>query len=475
MNTASPARTRTHFYIGGEWIPARGTQVTDVHSPSTEELVGVVPVANREDVDAAVKAARLAQEEWAATTPAVRAGHLRTIADVLESRQDEIASIVSAELGAPLRLARGLHVQLPITVLRSTADLLASFAFSEVVENSVILREPIGVVAAITPWNYPMHQITAKIVPALAAGCTVVVKPAELTPLTAYALADAIHDAGLPAGVVNLISGPGSILGPHLSTHPDVDMVSFTGSVPIGAAVAKDAADSIKRVALELGGKSASLIASDISDGLLETAVKVSVANAFLNAGQTCSAWTRLLVPEDRYERVRELAAVAAGKYAPGARLGPMISEQHRARVLDYMRNAERDGAELICGGPRAGGLPHTGWYVAPTIYGRVSPGSELGQEEVFGPVLSVMTYRDDAEAIEIANGTAYGLSGAVWADDPNVAMRLAQKIKAGQIDINGAAYNPIAPFGGYKRSGNGRELGRAGIEEYLELKAVQR
>ena len=465
---------RNDLYIDGKWIPAAGPQ-KQVFSPITLAPVGQVPEATAGDVDAAVKAAAAAFTGWSRTTPTQRAALLRGVADILEERRELFIDTITSELGAPRQLAERVHLQLPITVLRSTADLLEDYRFEEEVGNSTIYREPIGVVAAITPWNYPLHQITAKIVPALAAGCTIVLKPADLTPLTAYAFADAMHEAGFPAGVFNLVSGPGSVIGEALSVHPQVDMVSFTGSVNVGRTVARDAAGTIKRVSLELGGKSASLIAEDVDGDLLATAVKVSVANSFLNSGQTCSAWTRLLVPEDRYEEVRELAAAAARKYVPGERLGPMISEAQRDRVLGYMLQAEAAGFDTIHGGSTSTDLPEQGWYVQPSIYGKVDPRSTLAQEEIFGPVLSVITYRDEDEAIEIANGTVFGLSGAVWAADADHATDLAKRIRTGQIDINGGRYNPLAPFGGYKQSGTGRELGKAGLEEFCEYKAVQR
>lgn len=465
---------RNELYIDGKWTPAAGGQRV-VFSPARAEQVGLFPQATAEEVDRAVQAAARAFPGWSQTTPAERARLLRCVADLLDERRELFIDTITAELGAPRQLAERVHLQLPITVLRATADLLEGHRFQEEVGNSTIYREPVGVVAAITPWNYPLHQITAKIVPALAAGCTIVLKPAELTPLTAYAFADAMHDVGFPAGVFNLVSGPGSVIGEALSLHPQVDMVSFTGSVNVGRTVARDAAGTIKRVSLELGGKSASLIAEDVTGDLLTTAVKVSVANSFLNSGQTCSAWTRLLVPEARYQQVKELAAEAARKYVPGDRLGPMISESHRQRVLGYMRQAEAAGFDLIHGGSNSSGLPERGWYIRPTIYGRVDPQSAVAQEEIFGPVLSVITYQDEDEAVEIANGTVFGLSGAVWSADPEHATALAKRLRTGQIDINGGRYNPLAPFGGYKQSGIGRELGKAGMEEFCEWKAVQR
>jgi len=461
------------LYIDGKWTPRQGPQ-TDVFSPVTRARVGSVPEATAGEVEAAVQAAAAAFPSWAATPAEERAALLNRLADLLEERRELFIDVIMMELGAPRQLVERVHVALPLAVLRSTARLARNFEFEETAGNSTIYREPIGVVAAITPWNYPLHQVTAKIAPALAAGCTTVLKPAELTPLTAYTFAEAVHDAGFPAGVFNLVSGPGSVIGEALSLHPQVDMVSFTGSGTVGRIVARDAAGTIKRVALELGGKSASLIADDVDGDFLAAAVTASVANAFLNSGQTCSAWTRLLVPASKYGEVKALAAAAARKFVPGQNLGPMISERQRERVREFMAQAEAEGFETITGGTGAD-IPETGWYVQPTIYGKVLPGSTLAQEEVFGPVLSVITYQDEDEAVEIANGTVFGLSGAVWAADDSHATALAKRLRTGQVDINGGRYNPLAPFGGFKQSGNGRELGKAGLEEFLEFKAVQR
>lgn len=465
--------TQGDIYIDGSWRAAGGEPRT-VHSPVSQGLVGSLYDAGDADIESAVAAAAKAFPFFSTTGKHERAESLRAIADRLEQRREEMAETIEAELGAPRPLVEKIQVQLPITVLRTTADLVEQYKFEEQVSNSTIYREPAGVVAAITPWNYPLHQITAKIVPALAAGCTVVVKPAELTPLTALKFAEIVDEAGLPAGVFNVIPGAGATVGHALANHPLVDMVSFTGSIEVGRSVMRDAAGTIKRVSLELGGKSASVIAQDIEGDRLAAAVKVSVANCFLNSGQTCSAWTRLVIPDTRYEEVRDLVRAAAAKYVPGDRLGPLISQLQRERVLTFMRKAEESGADVIHGGSSLEGLPHHGWYVQPTVYGRVDPTSEIAQEEVFGPVLSLLTYRDEEEALQIANNTKYGLTGAVWAADDDHAKQLARGMRTGQVDVNGGKFNPLAPFGGYKQSGSGRELGRAGLEEYLEHKAVQ-
>jgi len=339
------------------------------------------------------------------------------------------------------------------------------------------VRDPVGVAACITPWNYPLHQVIAKVAPALAAGCTVVLKPSEIAPLSAFILADIVHASGLPAGVFNLVSGFGNPVGEALASHPEVDMISFTGSTRAGRRVSELAAATVKRVALELGGKSAAVI---LDDAELSAAVKGTVGACFINSGQTCTAHTRMLVPEQLYDQAAALAVEIASSYLPGdpsdeqTRLGPLVSETQQKRVQDYIRRGIDEGAVLLSGG---GGMPDAlqrGYYVRPTIFGRVTADMTIAQEEIFGPVLSIMTYRDEDDAIRIANDTRYGLAGAVWSGDQQRAERVARRIRAGQIDINGGAFNPLAPFGGYKQSGHGRELGKYGLEEYLEVKSLQ-
>ena len=340
-----------------------------------------------------------------------------------------------------------------------------------------MLKEPIGVVAAITPWNYPLHQLMIKVAAALAAGCTIVAKPSELTPLNAFVLAEIIDSSGLPPGVFNLVSGYGAEAGEALASHPDVDMVSFTGSTAVGKRIMVLGAQTVKRVALELGGKSVAIL---LDDADIETAVKATLSSCFLNSGQTCSAHTRMLIPQDKYELVVEFVHQHVALYVPEnplntqARIGPLVSAGQRDRVLDYIRSGLADGAELLLGGVEPpDGLP-LGYYVRPTVFGRVTKEMKIAREEIFGPVLSIMTYRDEDEAIEIANDTVYGLAGGVWAADPERAERVARKLQTGQVDINGGRFNPLAPFGGYKQSGNGRELGRYGLEEFLQTKSLQ-
>ncbi|MEV6371174.1 aldehyde dehydrogenase family protein [Micromonospora musae] len=468
---------RTDLYLDGRWVTPSGASPLPVHNPATEEVIATVPAGTAADVDRAVAAARAAFDGWAATTPAQRAAHLDRLHAALSARADEIARTVALELGAPLKVASRVQAGLPLTVLHSYVELAAHSAAEETVGNSTVVREPVGVVGAITPWNYPLHQVVAKLAPALAAGCTVVLKPAELTPLVSYLLFDAIHEAGLPPGVVNLVTGTGPVVGEAIAAHPDVDMVSFTGSTATGRRISHLVADRIARVSLELGGKSANVI---LDDADLVTAVKVGVGNAFLNSGQTCAAWTRMLVHRSRYDEAVELAGKAAAGYRlgdpfdPATRLGPLVSAEQRERVLGHVTRGLADGGRLVAGGPDAP-VPDRGWYVAPTVLADVDPESALAQEEVFGPVLAIIPVDDDDHAVTVANNSRYGLAGAVWSTDEERALRVARRMRTGAVDVNGAPFNPLAPFGGYKQSGIGRELGRHGLAEFLQTKAIQR
>ncbi|MFF8675501.1 aldehyde dehydrogenase family protein [Streptomyces sp. NPDC015242] len=455
------------MYIQGAWRPAAGQDVIEVVNPVDEQVIGTVPAGTAEDVDAAVRAARDALPGWAATPPAERAARLSALRDLLAARADEIAGTVTAELGSPLKFSQAVHAAVPIAVAGSYAELAATYAFEEKVGNSVVHHEPIGVVAAITPWNYPLHQIVAKVAPALAAGCTVVVKPAEDTPLVARLFADAVHEAGVPAGVFNLVTGLGPVAGQALAEHPGVDLVSFTGSTAVGRRIAAIAAGQVKKVALELGGKSANVI---LPSADLAKAVNVGVANVMSNSGQTCSAWTRMLVHRDRYEEAVELAAAAAAKY--GERIGPVVNAGQRDRVRGYIEKGVAEGARLVAGGPEA--PRETGYFVSPTVFADVTENMTIAQEEIFGPVLSILRYEDEEDALRIANGTVYGLAGAVWAGDEAEAVAFARRMETGQVDINGGRFNPLAPFGGYKQSGVGRELGVHGLAEYLQTKSLQ-
>ncbi|MFJ1655256.1 aldehyde dehydrogenase family protein [Streptomyces sp. NPDC088337] len=455
------------MYIDGAWRPAAGRDVIEVVNPADEQVIGTVPAGTAEDVDAAVRAARAALPGWSATAPAERAARLGALRDVLAAREEEIAETVTAELGSPLAFSRTVHVGMPITVAGFYAELAATYAFEEKAGNSTVFHEPVGVVGAITPWNYPLHQIVAKAAPALAAGCTVVLKPAEDTPLTARLFAGAIDEAGFPAGVFNLVTGAGPVAGQALAEHPDVDLVSFTGSTAVGRRIGAIAGGAVKKVALELGGKSANVI---LPGADLARAVNVGVANVMSNSGQTCSAWTRMLVHRDRYEEAVELAATAAAKY--GERIGPVVNAEQRARVRGYIEQGVADGARLVTGGPES--PRERGYFVSPTVLADVTPGMTVAQEEIFGPVLTILRYDDEEDALRIANGTVYGLAGAVWAADETEAVAFARRMDTGQVDINGGRFNPLAPFGGYKQSGVGRELGTHGLTEYLQTKSLQ-
>jgi betaine-aldehyde dehydrogenase len=468
---------RTELYCNGQWFTPSGLDVFDVINPATEEIVGRIPSATPADADRAVASAVAARDAWGRTSVAERAGYLSRILAGLTSRAEEIAQTITSEVGMPLKLSRRIQAGLPAAVLESYIKLLAGYSFEERIGNSLIVREPVGVALCITPWNYPLHQVIAKVAPALAAGCTIVLKPSEVAPLSAFILAEIIHDAGLPAGVFNLITGSGEEIGEHLVRHPDTDSISFTGSLRAGRRVAELAAAEVKRITLELGGKSAAVV---LDDADLPTAVKSVVGACFINSGQTCNAQTRLLVHESRYEEAAALAVAAASGYAPGdpqddkTRLGPLVSSAQRVRVRDFIRQGMAEGAELLTGGVEPPDGLTSGFFVRPTLFGRVTPDMVIAREEIFGPVLSIMTYRDEEDAIQIANSTHYGLAAAVWSGDAQRAAHVARRLKAGQVDINGGGFNLLAPFGGCKQSGYGRELGRYGLEEFLELKSIQ-
>ena len=465
------------IYVGGRWQKPHGQGLIEVIHPATEAVLTAVPEGTAEDADAAVAAAAAAFPAWAATPAAERRKYLEALADGLAARQDEIAAMISAEVGTPLPLATAVQAGLPISVMRFYAELLGSYPFEEKLDNSLIWREPVGVVAAITPWNFPLHQIVAKVAPALAAGNTVVLKPSELAPMNAFALLEVAHAVGLPAGVLNLVTGYGPVVGERLAAHPQVDMVSFTGSTRAGVRVAQLAATTVKRVAQELGGKSATLV---LADADLAKAVRGGVNSCYFNSGQTCSACTRLLVPADLAEKAIEIAVYAAEKFtlgdplAPSTKLGPLISAAQRERVRGYIRAGSEEGARLVTGGAEAPAGLDRGYFVKPTVFAGVTPTMKIAREEIFGPVLAILTYRDEEEGIALANDTSYGLGGAVWSKDQEHALAVARRLRTGQVDVNGGKYNPMAPFGGYKQSGNGREFGRWGFEEYLETKAVQ-
>ncbi|KAA9150409.1 aldehyde dehydrogenase family protein [Amycolatopsis acidicola] len=468
---------RTELYVDGAWVPADGPETIPVENPATEEVIAEIPQGGVADVDRAVAAAKRAFPGWAATSRAERAELLGRLLDGLAKRADEIGETIAKDVGTPLKIAQRIQAALPQTDVKTYVDLLAADEPEERVGNSLIVREPAGVVGAITPWNYPLHQITCKLAPALAAGCTVVIKPSEVAPLAAYRLFDALHEAGFPPGVVNLVTGYGPVVGEALVAHPDVDLVSFTGSVRAGSRVAELAGRGIKRVTLELGGKSANVI---LPDADLRTAVKVGVANAYLNGGQTCTAWTRMLVPAALEDEALELAKTIAEGFTPGdpldpkTKLGPMVSRVQRDRVRGFITQGIDAGAKLVTGGADTPLGRDVGHFVSPTVFGGVDPDSVLAQEEIFGPVLSVLSYADEEEALAIANNSRYGLHGAVWSGDQERALAFARRVRTGQIDVNGGAFNPLAPFGGYKQSGVGREMGRLALDEFTEVKAIQ-
>jgi aldehyde dehydrogenase (NAD+) len=465
-------------YVGGAWTPSASRAAVDVVNPATEHVIDQVPAGDPADVDAAVAAARKAFAGWAATPAAERAGFLDAAGGLLADRADDIAATIAADMGSPLPFARKVQVDLPITVLASYVELLGYYDFGgERSGNSLVVREPVGVAGMITPWNYPLHQIVAKVAAALAAGCTAVLKPSEVAPLAAYELAAIFHEINLPPGVFNLVSGTGPVVGEAIAGHPGIDAVSFTGSARAGKRVAELASQTVKRVTLELGGKSANVI---LPDADLGTAVKVGVAKAFINSGQTCTALTRMLVPADEYDEAVALAVKAAGRYtvgdpmAEGTRLGPLVSAAQRDRVRSFIERGVREGAALATGGAEPPESTPSGYYVQPTVFSQVRPDMTIAQEEIFGPVLAVIGYASEDEAIEIANGTRYGLAAAVWSADPDRAAAVGRRLRAGQVEINGGAFNPVAPFGGFGQSGYGRELGVHGMEEFLEVKSLQ-
>ncbi|MEU2257779.1 aldehyde dehydrogenase family protein [Nocardia xishanensis] len=467
--------TVTHW-IDGRPVPSTG-QLIEVVNPATGAVVGTVPAGTAADVDAAVRAARAAFAGWSTTSLGDRAKIVERISEGLNAHAEQIAQSITAEMGSPIAFSRAVQAGLPVAVSATSAAIARDFTWEEEIGNSLVVREPIGVVGAITPWNFPLHQIVAKVAPAIVAGNTVVVKPSEVAPLTAAILAEVVAEAGLPVGVLNIVHGTGPQVGEAIARHPDVDMVSFTGSTAAGKRVAVVASDTVKRVALELGGKSASIVL-DSAD--IEEAARAGLAGAWINSGQTCAAWTRMLVPAAHHDRIVEALVAAAAAHPVGRPtddatvIGPMSSELQRQRVTRYIEQGVADGASLVLGGAsRVPGFEE-GAYVQPTIFAHVDPDSVIAQQEIFGPVLSVISYGSEEEAVEIANNTIYGLSGAVFGD-PDHALGIARKLRTGQVSVNDGQFNVLAPFGGYKQSGNGREFGRYGLEEFLETKSVQR
>lgn len=469
--------TRDQLYINGKWVQPMGTGSIDVINPATEEIIGKIPVGSADDVDKAASAARIAFDSWAKSSIEERINILNALSNALKEKGESIAQTITAEVGTPIGYSRVAMVGTPRVVSRSYAKILENFDWEEKVRNSIICKEPIGVCAFITPWNFPLHQIIGKVAPAIAAGCTMILKPSKEAPLSAFILADILHEIGLPPGVFNLVSGHGSEIGNYMSSHPEVDMVSFTGSTGAGVAVSEAAATTVKRVTLELGGKSAN-VALDDADPIL--VAKKAIGACHQNSGQTCSALTRLIIPESMSDEVYEIIAKKNNSYTVGdpleenTRCGPMVSLRQQKSVSTYIQSGISEGATLVSGGL---GMPEgisRGYYVKPTIFANVSPDMKIWKEEIFGPVLVITTYKSEEEALILANDSIYGLSGGVWSKDEERAIRFAKEMRTGQVSVNGGAFNVSAPFGGYKLSGNGRELGTHGLNEFLEIKSIQ-
>jgi len=474
--------THDKIYIDGAWVPSTGTGKIDVYDSTDGSVIGSVPEGTAEDVDKAAKAARAAFDAWAQTSPEERGKYMTRIGEGLSARMDEIATVVTREAGMPKWLSQMVQAGLPINSFNTAGALADSYKYEETIGNSLVVKEPVGVVGCITPWNYPLHQIAAKVAYAMAAGCTVVLKPSEVAPLDAYILAEVIHDTGLPAGVFNMVTGTGPEVGEAISLHPEIDMVSFTGSTRAGKAVAAAASQSLKRVALELGGKSANILLDDLDDEGFEAAVRDGVGKCYLNSGQTCTALTRMLVPRSRLADAERIAADEVetkfqpqDPFADFAMLGPLSSRAQVERVTSYIQKGIDEGAKLVTGGPeRPEGVNPDGFFVRPTVFSEVTNDMTIAREEIFGPVLSILPYDTEDDAVRIANDTPYGLSGGVQGGDPERAKRVARRIRTGQIEVNRGAFNPNAPFGGYKQSGYGREYGEYGFEEFLEVKSMQ-
>ena len=469
--------TRDQLYIDGKWVQPIGTGSIDVINPATEEIIGKIPVGSKEDIDIAASAARIAFDSWSKSSIETRIDILNALSNALKERGEDIAQTITAEVGTPIGYSRVAMVGTPRVVSRSYAKILENFDWEEKVRNSIICKEPIGVCAFITPWNFPLHQIIGKVAPAIAAGCTMILKPSKEAPLSAFILADILHEIGLPSGVFNLVSGHGSEIGNYMSSHPEVDMVSFTGSTGAGISVSEAAATTVKRVTLELGGKSANVALEDADPTLV---AKKAIGACHQNSGQTCSALTRLIIPESMSDEVYEIIADKNNSYTVGdpleesTRCGPMVSLRQQKSVSKYIESGINEGATLISGGL---GMPEgisKGYYVKPTIFANVSPDMKIWKEEIFGPVLVITTYKSEEEALKLANDSIYGLSGGVWSKDEERAIKFAKDMRTGQVSVNGGAFNVSAPFGGYKLSGNGRELGAHGLNEFLEIKSIQ-
>ncbi len=464
------------FYINGEWVEPIGEATLDVINPATEQPFASIRMGNAADVDKAVAAAKSAFESFSQTTREERIALLERIITVYKSKKEQLATAMTAEMGAPTSFSSTAQVGAGVSHIYEALKVLKNYEFNESLGETEIVKEPIGVCGLITPWNWPLNQITCKVAPAIAAGCTMVLKPSEVAPVSAYLFAEILHEAGVPAGVFNLVNGDGAVVGSTLTQHPDVDMVSFTGSTRAGQLVSKAAADTVKRVALELGGKSANII---LEDADLELAVKRSVRAMMMNSGQSCNAHTRMLVPKARLQEAEAIASKTAASIKVGSpenaetAMGPVVSAAQWSRIQHLIQQGIDEGAKVVCGGTgRPDGL-ETGYYVKPTVFSDVNNDMTIAREEVFGPVLCILGYDDEAQAVRIANDTIYGLSAGVWSSDIDKARHVAKQLRAGNVHINGALVSASAPFGGYKQSGIGREWGRHGFEEYLETKAI--
>jgi aldehyde dehydrogenase (NAD+) len=464
------------FYIDGKWVEPKGKETLDVINPATEEPIATIALGTKEDVDRAVAAAKKAFETFSRTTLEERAALLEKIIEAYKARMGEIAETVSKEMGAPMSLANAAQAPAGLGHLMYSLNAMKSFPFEEQVGKNVIVREPIGVCGLITPWNWPLNQIAAKVGPAIAAGCTMVLKPSEIAPLNAIIFAEVMDAAGVPAGVFNLVNGDGPTVGVAMSSHPDIDMMSFTGSTRAGISVAQEAAKTVKRVAQELGGKSPNLILDDAS---FAEVIARDTFGVCMNTGQSCNAPTRMLVPMARMEEAAAIAKATAEQIKvgdpsdAGTQIGPLVSEVQFNKVQALIQKGIDEGAKLECGGVgRPDGL-NRGYFVKPTVFSNVSNDMTIAQEEIFGPVLSLIGYKDETDAIRIANDTVYGLSAYVSSGDLEHAARVGRQIRAGNVHLNGAGVDPGAPFGGYKQSGNGREFSKWGLEEFLETKAM--
>ena len=464
------------FYIDGAWVDPATPSTLGIVNPATEETFAQISLGSRPDVDRAAKAARRAFATYSVTSVEQRLSWLQKIIEGFRARLPELARMMTLEMGAPITFATQRQATVALFHFEEAARVLANYKFEERMGNGIVRREPIGVCGLITPWNWPLNQVASKVAPALATGCTVVLKPSEIAPLSAMLFAEIVDDAGLPAGVFNLVNGDGPTVGEAIAAHPEIDMVSFTGSTTAGVRVAKLAADTVKRVAQELGGKSANII---LADADLKTAVIQGVHACYTNAGQNCQSPTRMLIP-----RAQRDAAFAAAREAvetirlgdpldPASTMGPLVSQAQFEKVQDLIQSGVDEGATLVAGGTGRPAELNRGYYVRPTVFGDVTPQMKIAREEIFGPVLSIMSYDTEDEAIEIANDTPFGLAGFVQSRDLDRARAVANRIRAGRVYLNGAPFDRSLPFGGYKQSGNGREFGVFGFEEYLEVKAI--